>query len=284
MAGARVLEGRPIAERIRNDVANRAAALRDAAIIPHLSIFVGEGDTEGAYYGESLRKVGTRVGVDVSIDTISVAEGTLGLAAAIQGAAKNHKVHGIIVQRPLPRGFDLFEINYRVPPAKDVDAASPISLGLLAEGTPHFTPATAAAVVEMLHEPGLPPLVGARAVVIGRSAVVGRPVAYMLTSADATVTLCHSRTRDLEMICRSAEILVAAVGKPRFVNAGMIKRGSVVVDVGTNLIEGKVVGDVDAASVSQVAGVITPVPGGVGVVTTSILLRNVVAAAEHGTI
>src|SRR5215469_12813586 len=278
MAGARVLEGRPIAERIRNDVANRAAALRDAAIIPHLSIFVGEGDTEGAYYGESLRKVGTRVGVDVSIDTISVSEGTLGLAAAIQGAAKNHKVHGIIVQRPLPRGFDLFEINYRVPPAKDVDAASPISLGLLAEGTPHFTPATAAAVVEMLHEPGLPPLAGARAVVIGR------PVAYMLTSADATVTLCHSRTRDLEMICRSAEILVAAVGKPRFVNAGMIKRGSVVVDVGTNLIEGKVVGDVDAASVSQVAGVITPVPGGVGVVTTSILLRNVVAAAEHGTI
>jgi len=188
------------------------------------------------------------------------------------------------VQRPLPRGFDIYEINRHIPAAKDVDAASPISFGWLAQGVPHFAPATAAAVIQMLREPGLPQLAGTRSVVIGRSAVVGRPVAYMLTSADATVTLCHSRTRDLEMICRSADIVVAAIGKPRFVGAGMIKRGSVVVDVGTNLIDGQVVGDVDAESVSQIAGALTPVPGGVGVVTTSILLRNVIAAAEHGTI
>jgi methylenetetrahydrofolate dehydrogenase (NADP+)/methenyltetrahydrofolate cyclohydrolase len=249
-----------------------------------LSIFVGEGDTEGAYYANSLNKIGPRLGVEVSIETVPVAGATAGFVKTVTRAADNPKVHGIIVQRPLPPGFDLYEINRVIPPEKDVDCESPLSMGWLAQGVPHFVPATSAAVIEMLREPDLPPIAGARAVVIGRSAVVGRPVAYMLTSADATVTLCHSKTRDLEMICRSAEIVVAAIGKPRFVNAGMIKRGSAVVDVGTNLIDGKVVGDVDAEPVAQIAGAITPVPGGVGVVTTSILLRNVVAAAEHGTI
>lgn len=284
MAAARVLAGRPIATRIRDDVAVRAKTLRDVAIVPHCSIFVGEGDPEGAYYAESLRKVGKPIGVEVSIDTIPAADGTRGFVAAVNRAAMNHKVHGILVQRPLPKAFDLYEINSVIPVEKDVDASSPLSLGWLAQGNPHFAPATAAAVIEMLREPGLPPLAGARAVVIGRSAVVGRPVAYMLTSADATVTLCHSKTRDLEAVCRSAEILVAALGKPKFVVGSMLKRGSVVVDVGTNLINGQVVGDVDAESVSLVAGFVTPVPGGVGVVTTSILLRNVIAAAEHGTI
>lgn len=281
---ARILEGKPIAERIRLDVSNRAFALREGAIVPHLSIFVGEGDAEGAYYASSLNKIGPRIGVDVSIETVALAGATAAFVKAVARAARDHRVHGIIVQRPLPVGFDLYEINRAIPPEKDVDCESPLSLGWLAQGVPHFAPATAAAVIEVLREPDLPPIAGSRAVVIGRSAVVGRPVAYMLTSADATVTLCHSRTRDLEMICRSAEIVVAAIGKPRFVNAGMIKRGSVVIDVGTNLVDGNVVGDVDAEPVSQIAGAITPVPGGVGVVTTSILLRNVVAAAEHGTI
>ncbi len=281
---ARTLEGRPIADRIRNDVANRAAALRDALIVPHCKIFVGEGDAEGAYYANSLLKVGAKVGVDVSIDTMTLSAGTRGFVAALERAAVDHKVHGILVQRPLPRALDLYEINRLIPAEKDVDAASPLSLGLLAQGVPHFVPATAAAVIELLRGPDLPAIPGARAVVIGRSAVVGRPVAYMLTSADATVTLCHSRTRDLEAVCRSAEILVAAIGKPRFVGATMIKRGAAVIDVGTNLVDGHVVGDVDFDAVGQIAGAVTPVPGGVGVVTTSILLRNVVAAAEHGTI
>jgi methylenetetrahydrofolate dehydrogenase (NADP+)/methenyltetrahydrofolate cyclohydrolase len=284
MAGARVLEGRPIANRIRDDVFERAKALREVAIVPHCSTFVGEGDKEGAFYAESLRKVGTRLGVEVSVHVMSLADGTRGFVKAITDAARNHKIHGIIVQRPLPPSLDLYDINTAIPVEKDVDAASPLSLGWLAQGMPHFAPATAAAVIEMLREPGLIPIAGSRTVVIGRSPVVGRPVAYMLTSADATVTLCHSKTRDLEAICRSADILVAAIGKPRLVDAKMIKRGAVVVDVGTNLVDGQVVGDVDFESVSQLAGAITPVPGGVGVVTTSILLRNVVAAAEHGTI
>ena len=279
---ARILEGRPIALRIRDDVFNRAKALRARQITPFLAVFVGEGDTEGAYYAESLRKVSEKLGVTVLATTVPAAGGTGVMLTAINRAGADPSVHGIVVQRPLPTGFDAYSIYQAIPTAKDVDGANPTSLGLLAQGVPHFVPATAAAVIVMLREPGLPPIAGARAVVLGRSAVVGRPVAYLLMAADATVTVCHTKTRDPEAICRSADILVAAIGKPRFVGPTMIKRGATVIDVGTNLIDGKVVGDVDTDAVAQIAGAVTPVPGGVGVVTTSILLRNVVAAAEQG--
>jgi methylenetetrahydrofolate dehydrogenase (NADP+)/methenyltetrahydrofolate cyclohydrolase len=280
---ARIPEGRPVATRIRDDIVDRVKALRARQVTPLVAVFVGEGDAEGAYYAESLRKVGEKLGVGVSVTTSPASAGTGALLSAIHRAAGDPSVHGIIVQRPLPKAFDMYAVNQAIPPDKDVDGANPTSLGLLAQGLPHFVPATAAAVVELLREPGLQPLAGARAVVLGRSAVVGRPVAFMLIAADATVTVCHSRTRDLEPICRSAEILVAAIGKPRLVGASMIKRGATVIDVGTNLIDGKVVGDVDTEAVAQVAGAVSPVPGGVGIVTTSVLLRNVVAAAEQAT-
>jgi methylenetetrahydrofolate dehydrogenase (NADP+) / methenyltetrahydrofolate cyclohydrolase len=280
---ARILEGRPVATRIRDDIVARVKALRARQVTPLVDVFVGEGDAEGAYYAESLRKVGEKLGVGVSVTTSPAAAGTGALLSAINRAAADPSVHGVIVQRPLPKAFDAYAVNQAIPPDKDVDGANPTSLGLLAQGLPHFVPATAAAVVELLREPDLQPLAGARVVMLGRSAVVGRPVAYLLIAADATVTVCHSRTRDLEPICRSAEILVAAIGKPRFVGASMIKRGATVIDVGTNLIDGKVVGDVDTEAVAQVAGAVSPVPGGVGIVTTSVLLRNVVAAAEQAT-
>ena len=284
LMSARLLEGKPIATRIRDDVAKRADALRTRGVMPHCSIFVGEGDSEGAYYAASLKKVGEKVGVEISIAELAPGAGTASFVAAIERSAADKTVHGVLVQRPLLAPLELLPITRAIPYEKDVDGASPLSLGLLAQGAPYFVPATAAAVVEILRDPALPPLAGARATVIGRSLVVGRPVAAMLTLADATVTICHSRTRDLEMICRSADVLVAAIGKPRLVTAAMVKRGATVVDVGTNLVDGEVVGDVDAASVATVAGALTPVPGGVGVVTTSILLRNVVAAAEHSTL
>jgi methylenetetrahydrofolate dehydrogenase (NADP+)/methenyltetrahydrofolate cyclohydrolase len=280
---ARILEGRPVATRIRDDIVARVKALRARQVTPLVAVFVGEGDTEGAYYAESLRKVGEKLGVAVSVTTSPAAAGTDALLSAIHRVAADPSVHGVLVQRPLPKTFDLYSVNQAIPTDKDVDGANPTSLGLLAQGLPHFVPATAAAVVELLREPDLQPLAGARAVVLGRSAVVGRPVAYLLIAADATVTVCHSRTRDLEATCRSAEILVAAIGKPRLVGANMIKRGATVIDVGTNLIDGKVVGDVDTEAVAQVAGAVSPVPGGVGIVTTSVLLRNVVAAAEQAT-
>jgi methylenetetrahydrofolate dehydrogenase (NADP+) / methenyltetrahydrofolate cyclohydrolase len=280
---ARILEGRPVATRIRDDVVARVKALRARQITPLVAVFVGEGDTEGAYYSQSLRKVGERLGIAVSVTTSPAAAGTAALLSDIRRTSADPNVHAVLVQRPLPKAFDLNAVNQSIPVDKDVDGANPTSLGLLAQGIPHFVPATAAAVVELLREPGLPQLAGARTVVLGRSAVVGRPVAYLLTAADATVTLCHSRTRDLEAICRNAEIVVAAIGKPRLVGASMIARGAIVIDVGTNLIDGKVVGDVDAEAVAQLAGAVSPVPGGVGVVTTSILLRNVVTAAERAT-
>jgi methylenetetrahydrofolate dehydrogenase (NADP+) / methenyltetrahydrofolate cyclohydrolase len=280
---ARILEGRPVATRIRDDIVARVKTLRARQVTPLVAVFVGEGDTEGAYYAQSLRKVGEKLGIAVSVTVTPTAAGTDALLSAMHRAAADPSLHGVLVQRPLPKTFDAYAVNQAIPLDKDVDGANPLSLGLLAQGTPHFVPATAAAVVELLREPDLPPLAGARTVVLGRSAVVGRPVAYLLTAADATVTLCHSRTRDLEAICRDAEILVAAIGKPRLVGASMIKRGATVIDVGTNLIDGKVVGDVDAQAVAHVAGAVSPVPGGVGVVTTSILLRNVVAAAERTT-
>ena len=284
LMGARLLEGKPIATRIRDDVAQRAAALRARGVTPRCDIFVGAGDAEGAYYATSLQKVGEKVGVDVSISELAPNDGTEPFITAIERSVDDKSVHGILVQRPLPRPLELLPITRAIPSNKDVDGASPLSLGLLAQGSPYFVPATAAAVVEMLHDPTLPALAGARATVIGRSVVVGRPVAAMLTLADATVTICHSRTRDLEMICRSADVLVVAIGKPRFVTAAMVKRGATVIDVGTNLVNGVVVGDVDAESVATLAGALSPVPGGVGVVTTSILLRNVVVAAEHLTL
>jgi methylenetetrahydrofolate dehydrogenase (NADP+) / methenyltetrahydrofolate cyclohydrolase len=277
----RALEGRTLAAQIREHTAARAQALRARNVTPRCEIFIGEGDPEGAYYGDSLRKVGDKVGVAAHITVIPMSEGSGGFVAAVERAAHDGAVHGVLVQRPLPKPFDLGAVSRAIPVDKDVDGASALSLGLLAQGTPCFVPATAAAVVELLRQPGLPALEGAHVVVLGRSAVVGKPVAALLTAADATVTLCHSRTRDLTALCRSADIVVAAIGKPRFVGAAMIKPGATVIDVGTNLVDDKVVGDVDTDAVLQVAGAVSPVPGGVGVVTTSLLLRHVVAAAEN---
>ena len=183
----RLLEGKPIANRIRDDVAARAAALRARGVTPHCSVFVGEGDSEGAFYAASLKKVGEKVGVDVSVSELAPAAGTAPFLDAIARSAADKSVHGILVQRPLPSPLDLLTITRAIPYEKDVDGASPLSLGLLAQGAPYFVPATAAAVVEILHDPALPALCGTRATVIGRSAVVGRPVASLLTLADATV-------------------------------------------------------------------------------------------------
>jgi methylenetetrahydrofolate dehydrogenase (NADP+) / methenyltetrahydrofolate cyclohydrolase len=187
----------------------------------------------------------------------------------------------MMVQRPLPAGLDAERIAEEIDPRKDVDGAHPYNQGLLVAGETFFVPATAAAVMELLRQPQVPALDGARAVVLGRSAVVGRPVALLLTAADATVTICHSHTKGLAEIAAQAEILVAAVGRPRFVSAKMVKPGATVIDVGTNYLDGHFVGDVDFDAVLPVAGLITPVPGGVGPVTTAVLLRSVVEAAER---
>ncbi|MGF7235558.1 MAG: bifunctional 5,10-methylenetetrahydrofolate dehydrogenase/5,10-methenyltetrahydrofolate cyclohydrolase, partial [Frankia sp.] len=214
--------------------------------------------------------------VGVRCDVHEPPAGTL--TTLIDQLAADDTVHGILVQTPLPPGTSATDVGAHIPVGKDVDGMNPESLGRLALGLPAFAPATAAAVLEILRRADVK-LTGARAVVLGRSPVVGKPAALLLLAEDATVTVCHSRTLDLADVARSADVLVAAVGRAGLVDASYVRPGAVVIDVGTNVTETGLVGDVDAAAVEPVAGALTPVPGGVGPVTTMLLLRQTVQAA-----
>jgi methylenetetrahydrofolate dehydrogenase (NADP+)/methenyltetrahydrofolate cyclohydrolase len=189
------------------------------------------------------------------------------------------EVDGIRLQLPLPDHLDAAAMTALIDPAKDVDGLTPTNAGLLAQGDPALVPATPSGVIELLTESGTP-LEGAEAVIVGRSQLVGRPLAFLLLGENATVTLCHSRTRDLAATCSRADVIVAAAGKARLVGAEMVKPGATVIDVGINRTDGGLVGDVDFDAVSEVAGAITPVPGGVGPMTIAMLLRNTLKAAE----
>jgi methylenetetrahydrofolate dehydrogenase (NADP+) / methenyltetrahydrofolate cyclohydrolase len=274
-----LIDGRPLAAAIREQAAADVAALAGQGVTPKLATVVATDDPATAWYVRSIAKAAEQVG-------ISMGEVTLGGAAPdVTGAlddlsGHHHDVHGIICLTPLPGGLTLAEAGEHVAPAKDVDGANPSSLGRLAAGLPAFAPATAQAVVEILRHHGTP-LSGAEAVVVGRSTVVGKPLALLLLAEHATVTICHSRTRDLAAVTGRADVLVAAVGNPHLIGRGHVKEGAVVIDVGTNETgDGGLVGDVDTGAVEPVAGGVTPVPGGVGPVTTAVLLRNVVTAAR----
>jgi methylenetetrahydrofolate dehydrogenase (NADP+)/methenyltetrahydrofolate cyclohydrolase len=207
----------------------------------------------------------------------------LDVIGKLNTAPASDPVHGILVQLPLPKQIDEKQILDAVHPLKDVDALHPENVGLLVQGRPRFLPCTPNGIVQLLKHCGIE-TVGRHVVVLGRSEIVGKPIALMLVQrgpqADATVTICHSRTRNLPEITRQADILIAAIGQPRFVKAEMVKPGAVVIDVGINRVDGKLCGDVDFESVRQVAGAITPVPGGVGPLTISMLLENTLAAAR----
>lgn len=274
------LEGRPIALAIREEVKQRAQALRGRAIVPKCAVVVVDGDGPGLLYAQTARRIGADVGVEIEIVPIGASADTSGALAIVHRLVDEPTVHGLLIQRPLPGRLDEQRIVEAIDPRKDVDGAHPFNQGLLASGTASTAPATALAVLEILRQPSLPPLRGARVAVVGRSAVVGRPTAALLTAADCTVTLCHSRTKNLAAITFGSEIIVVAIGKPGFLKAEMIAPGTVVVDVGTTVVDGRLVGDVESQSVSAVAGVLTPVPGGVGPVTTAVLLRSIVNAAE----
>jgi methylenetetrahydrofolate dehydrogenase (NADP+)/methenyltetrahydrofolate cyclohydrolase len=215
------------------------------------------------------------VGVELPADT-----DTGHLISEISRLNGDPGIDGILVQLPLPGAIDTRRVIAAVSPDKDVDGFHPFNLGLLFSGTPRFAPCTPQGIMTLLAENRIA-VSGQHAVVLGRSIDVGRPMAALLTGADATVTLCHSRTRDLAGITRQADILVSSVGKAHFVTADMVKPGAVVIDVGINQLDGKLVGDVDFASVSPVASAITPVPGGVGPMTIATLMENTVKAAKE---
>jgi len=275
------LEGRSIALKIRDEVRRRAEALQARAIAPKCVMIVVEGDGPGMLYAQTARRTGAVAGIQVEIVPIGAKADTSGALAIIHRIVDESTVHGMLLQRPLPERLDDQRLVEAIDPRKDIDGAHPFNQGLLAVGKPAFAPATAAAVLEILRESPAPPLRGARIAMIGRSAVVGRPAAALLTAADATVTICHSRTRNLAGITLVSDIIVVAVGKPGFLTGDLVAPGAVIIDVGTNVVDGHLAGDVDFESVAAVAGAVTPVPGGVGPVTTAILLRNIVMAAEQ---
>jgi methylenetetrahydrofolate dehydrogenase (NADP+) / methenyltetrahydrofolate cyclohydrolase len=202
------------------------------------------------------------------------------LLSLIDGLNADARIHGILVQLPLPRHIDEREVLRAVDPRKDVDGFHPFNVGTLVSTGSPSPPCTPAGIIELLRRTQVQ-MAGAEAVVVGRSAIVGKPTAILLLSENATVTICHSRTRDLPGVCRRADILVVAVGRPRLVTADFVKPGAVVIDVGVNRVDRKIVGDVDFEAVREIAGAITPVPGGVGPMTVAMLMRNTLTAARN---
>jgi methylenetetrahydrofolate dehydrogenase (NADP+) / methenyltetrahydrofolate cyclohydrolase len=274
-APAMIIDGKAVAQQVEAEVRDALAKLPYKPGL--VAVRVGNDPASEVYVRNKARKaeeLGLR-GTERIFDA-SMAEKDL--LAEIKRLNDDNDVDGILVQLPLPKQIDPKKVIDAIDPAKDVDGFHPINVGLLHLGRPTLVPCTPAGVMRLIASTGTT-VSGSRAVVIGRSDIVGKPVAALLLKENATVTICHSRTRDLATVAAQADILVAAIGKPSFVTANMVKRGAVVIDVGINRVDGKLVGDVDFQKVSDVAAWITPVPGGVGPMTIAMLMQNTVAAA-----
>ncbi|WP_211239455.1 bifunctional 5,10-methylenetetrahydrofolate dehydrogenase/5,10-methenyltetrahydrofolate cyclohydrolase [Jiangella gansuensis] len=273
------LGGTEPAARVRAEVSELAARVRADGRPPRLTIGTATDDDASAWYVRSIATAAGKAGIDCDIVDLGPAATAAEIRGRLAQLSADPSVTGLMMQTPLPAGVALADVAAAIDPAKDVDGANPLSLGRLAVGLPAFAPATAAAVVALLDHHGVE-LSGRHAVVVGRSTVVGKPLAHLLLDRDATVTVCHSRTSDLAAVTSTADVLVAAVGRTHLIGPAHVRPGAVVVDVGTNPTEdGGLAGDVDPA-VGGVAGGLTPVPGGVGPVTTALLLRNVVRASS----
>jgi methylenetetrahydrofolate dehydrogenase (NADP+) / methenyltetrahydrofolate cyclohydrolase len=269
------MTGRELASAIRAATAARAAELAKAGRQPRLAVVTATEDEASAWYVRSIATTAAKEGIACDVLRTTTANG---ISATLTQLADDPEVHGVILQTPLPDGARLAALATVIPPVKDVDGASPESLGRLVAGLPAFAPATAEAVLALLDHYHVE-LRGKHAVVVGRSVVVGKPAAHLLLGRDATVTICHSRTSDLPAITRQADVLVAAAGRVALIGPRHVSPGTTVIDVGTNATpDGGLAGDVDPA-VGEIAAALTPVPGGVGPVTTALLLRHVVEAA-----
>ena len=283
MADSLLLDGKAAAKAVRADLARRVAALADRDVKPGLRILQVGNDPASSIYVASKARASAKIGVDARVERLADSADFADVTEVIGAWNRDPKVHGFIIQLPLPSGIDEHAVLELVVPSKDVDGLSPASLGALASGRPGFTPATPSGIIELLMRNGIM-VSGRRVVIVGRGELVGRPLASMLLlkgeRGDATVTVCHSRTTDLGAACRTAEILVVAAGRARLVTGDMVSEGVVVVDAGTNNVDGRLVGDVDFESVAPKASAITPVPGGVGPMTVAMLLANTVRAAE----
>ena len=279
---ARILSGKEFAARIKEDAARGVAELKAAGVLPRLAVIIVGSDPASEVYVRNKQRTCEELGIRSDHIALPAETTKEELLACIEELNVDPEVHGILVQLPLPAQIaeDEEEILSHIDPRKDVDGFHPVNVGHLVLGAPGLRPCTPAGCIRMLDYAGIP-IEGAHAVIIGRSNIVGKPMAHLLLERNATVTICHSRTQNLAAIARTADILVAAVGRPRFVTADMVKEGATVIDVGINRIAPKkLVGDVDFDAAADVAGAITPVPGGVGLLTVAMLMENVVQAAK----
>ncbi len=276
---ATIIDGLAVAASVRERAAEGARALEARGVTPCLAVVLVGDDPASASYVRMKERDCAAVGIESRDHRLAEATSQSEVEGLVAALNADQSVHGILVQLPLPAHLDAEAVLARIAPAKDVDGLHPESLGRLVRGLAGFRACTPAGVMEMLRAYDIDPS-GMRAVVVGRSSIVGKPMALLLLEANATVTVCHSRTRDLPGVCREADLLVAAIGRPKMVDASYVKPGAVVIDVGINRTDEGMVGDVDFASVEPIASAITPVPGGVGPMTRAMLMVNTIAAAE----
>lgn len=276
-----IIDGKLISNLVREEISNRVIIYNErTGKRPGLAVIIVGDDSASQVYVRNKKKACEQVGFNSWVYELPEKTSQDELNELIDKLNDDENVHGILVQLPLPKHLDEEQVVLRIKPEKDVDAFHPYNVGRITIGNPKFLPCTPAGIMELLRRSNIE-IAGKECVVIGRSNIVGKPMALLLLAENGTVTVCHSKTKNLKDVCRGADILVVAVGKADFVTADMVKDGAVVIDVGMNRnSEGKLTGDVDFASVSKVASYITPVPGGVGPMTITMLLQNTLNAAE----
>ncbi|MFP6770439.1 MAG: bifunctional methylenetetrahydrofolate dehydrogenase/methenyltetrahydrofolate cyclohydrolase FolD [Planctomycetaceae bacterium] len=282
---ASIIDGKAIALAIREELASEVSGFQErTGVTPHLAAILVGDDPASAIYVRNKQRACEKAAIQSTMHRLEADTTQQQLLDLVEQLNVDPLVHGILCQLPLPDQIQEQAILDAIAPAKDVDAFHPESVGLIVQGRPRFLPCTPHGIQQLLLRSGIETS-GAHVVILGRSEIVGKPMALLMVQkqegANATVTICHSRTRDLAAITTSADILIAAIGRPRFVTAEMVKPGAVVIDVGINRVDDRLVGDVDFEPVSEIAAAITPVPGGVGPMTIAMLLKNTLAAARE---
>lgn len=278
---ATIIDGKAVSNKIRRLLTKEVAEFKEkSGITPGLAVVLVGEDPASQTYVRSKEKSTVKVGMYSEVHRLPADTAEADLLKLVQKLNLDKKIHGILVQLPLPKHIDEDKILNAIDPEKDVDGFHPFNAGRLLTGQQSFIPCTPHGIMELLADSGVE-LKGKQAVVVGRSNIVGKPIALLLLQEHATVTICHSRTADLAAVTRQADVLVVAVGRPNFITGDAVKPGATVIDVGINRVEGSLVGDVDFESVKDVAGAITPVPGGVGPMTITMLLKNTLTAAQR---
>lgn len=274
-----LINGKEVAKKIRADIANEIADLKSKGVIPGLAVVIIGEDPASQSYVRSKQKACEKLGMHSVKHALPKDTSEKDLLSLINTLNHDDRIHGILVQLPLPKHMDERHIIESIDPRKDVDGFHPVNVGKVSIGEDGFKPCTPYGVIKLLEHYDIE-ISGKHAVVLGRSNIVGKPAATLLLQKNATVTVCHSRTKDLESITRTADIIVVAIGRPFYLTKEMVKEGAVIIDVGINRIESGLVGDVDFENVKDVAGHITPVPGGVGPMTITMLMNNTLKAAK----